>query len=150
MQAAKKLGILAPLLHANICKNDVRTLASQFKLHVQDKPAAACLASRIPKGTEVTPERLAQVARAEAALRMFGFEVFRVRHHGEIARLELGAGETSSLDAPELRAAVVLAVKDAGFRFVVLDLEGYRPGGRDVAAAPGRFYSIAPIRESGQ
>jgi uncharacterized protein len=150
MDAAKRLGILAPLLDAGIGKSDVRALAEQFGLHVQDKPAAPCLASRIPKGTEVTPERLAQVARAEAGLRGLGFRQFRVRYHGEIARLELASGELSRLEVPAVRAAVVAAVKAAGFRFVVMDLEGYRPGGADEGAAPGRLYSIAPNRDSGQ
>ena len=150
MAAAKSLGILAPLLEAGIGKTDVRTLAKLFNLHVQDKPAAACLASRIPKGIEVTPERLAQVARAEGALRSLGFRQFRVRYHGEIARLELGSGESARLEDPALRAAVVAAVKEAGFRFVVTDLEGYRPGGGDADIAGGRLYSIGPIRDSGQ
>jgi len=149
MDAAKRLGILAPLLDANICKNDVRALARGFNLHVQEKPASPCLASRIPVGTEVTSERLAQVERAEATLRRLGFSQFRVRHHGEIARIELGPGEDERLGDPALRAETVRSVKSAGFRFVVLDLEGYRAAGQDPKAAD-RLYLIAPSRESGQ
>ena len=149
MEAARQLGILAPLLDAGIGKDDVRALANEFGLHVYEKPASACLASRIPIGTEVTLERLSQVGRAEAAVRGLGFRQFRVRHHGEIARIELGVGEVDRLIDPGLTAEVVRAIKDAGFRFVVVDLEGYRGGGQ-IAGRTERLYSIGPTRESGQ
>jgi len=141
MDAARQRGVLAPLLDANIGKNDVRELANEYKLHVHEKPASACLASRIPIGTEVTPERLGQVGRAEAALRNLGFRQFRVRHHGEVARIEFGEGEADRLVDPGLRAETVRAVTTAGFRFVAVDLELYRAG---------RLYSIEPRRDSGQ
>jgi len=141
MEAARQLGIIAPLLDADIGKSDVRTLAIEFNLHVHEKPASACLASRIPMGTEVTAERLGEVGQAEASLRRLGFRQIRVRHHGEIARIEFGTGEVERLVDPDLRAKVVRAVKDAGFRFVAVDLEAYRETG---------LYSIAPSRESGQ
>ena len=141
MEAARQMGILAPLLEAGIGKNDVRKLANEFDLHVHEKPASACLASRIPIGTEVTLERLSQVGQAEAALRGLGFRQFRVRHHGEIARIEFGAGEVERLVDPGLRTEIVRSVKNAGFRFVAVDLEAYRAGG---------LYSIGPSRESGQ
>ena len=150
MDAARQLGILAPLLEANISKNDVRILANLMQLHVREKPASACLASRIPVGVEVTPERLGQVGRAEAALRHVGFSIFRVRHHGEIARLELGPAESRRLEDPAVRDRVVDVVRAAGFRFVAVDLEGYRPGGGSAVASGGRLVSIAPARESGQ
>jgi uncharacterized protein len=149
MEAARKLGILAPLLDSNICKNDIRILANEFNLHVHDKPASPCLASRIPIGTEVTPERLKEVERAEASLRGLGFGQFRVRHHGEIARIELVPGEVDRLVDPVLRLELVRLVKAAGFRFVVVDLEGYRAAGQS-PALPDRLYRIAPARESGQ
>jgi len=148
MNAAGQFGIIAPLLEANISKSDVRILASSMNIHVHDKPASPCLASRIPVGIEVTPERLGQVGRAEAALRDVGFSIYRVRHHGEIARLELGELESKRIEDPSLHERVVAAVKDAGFRCVVVDPEGYRPGG--AASAAGSLYSIAPARESGQ
>ena len=150
MDAARRLGILAPLLDAGIGKNDVREFAEQLNLHVHDKPSNACLASRIPMGIEVTPERLRQVGAAESALRSLGFCVFRVRHHGEVARLELGEGESDRLQEPVLRAAVVAAVRAAGFRFVTLDLADYRSGSLNGGEPNGRLYSIAPNRDKGQ
>ena len=99
-----------------------------YDLHINEKPASACLASRIPVGTPVTSERLMQVDRAEAELRRFGFRHVRVRHHGDVARIELGSGEADRLSEPESRGQVASALKAAGFRFVALDLEGYREG----------------------
>jgi pyridinium-3,5-biscarboxylic acid mononucleotide sulfurtransferase len=149
MRAAAELGVLAPLVEARICKLDVRALAEYYDLHVGDKPASACLASRIPIGVEVTPERLGQVARAEREMRSLGFRQFRVRHHGDIARIELGPGEADRLLDPALRAEIASRVKAAGFRFVALDLEGYREGSLNPAPAEP-LYSIAPKREGGQ
>ena len=149
MEAARRLGILAPLLEADIGKNEVRELAKQFNLHIHDKPSNACLASRIPRGTEVTPERLGQVERAETALRVLGFRQFRVRHHGEIARVELAGNETARLADPELRGELARAVKAAGFRFVTLDLEAYASR-QSSGPSADRYYSIAPAREIGQ
>lgn len=142
MEAATRFGVLAPLLDAGINKDEARAIARQAGLPVHDKPASPCLASRVPIGIEVTPERLDRVRRAEAGLRNLGFRVFRVRHHGEIARLELDAGEERRLDDPSVRAAAVAAIKGAGYRWVALDLEGYRPG--------GGLYRIGPKRASGQ
>ena len=141
MAAARDLGVLAPLLDAGICKDDVRELARSLEIHIHEKPASACLASRIPVGTEVTEERLRQVERAEAALKRLGFRQLRVRHHGEIARLELD--DEGLARVVPLRAEVSAAIRQAGFRYVVVDLEGYRTGSLS-------FYSIAPARESGQ
>src|SRR5690606_9979513 len=101
----------------------------ELGLPTWEKPQLACLASRIPHGTPVTVERLGQVARAEEALQDLGFRVFRVRHHGEAARLELGEEELPRLlGDPELRTRVNERVKAAGFRFVALDLEPFRSG----------------------
>ena len=141
MDAARQLGILAPLLDAGIGKNDVRALAYELDLHISEKPASACLASRIPVGMEVTAERLGEVGRAESAIKGLGFRQFRVRHHGELARLEFGAGEIERLADPDLRLEVVRGVKDAGFKLVAVDLEPYRPSG---------LYSIEPKRPTGQ
>lgn len=147
MRAAQQHGVLAPLQMAGMTKADVRDLARAAGLNVREKPAGACLASRIPVGTPVTAEALAQVERAEAGLRSLGLGQFRVRHHGEVARLELdGVGEGLLAD-PGLRNAAVQAVRGAGFRFVALDLEGYRAGSLN----PTRLVqSIGPKRESGQ
>jgi uncharacterized protein len=128
MRAAEERGILAPLLEAGINKEEVRLLAAEAGLSIKDKPAAACLASRIPIGTEVTIERLLQVETAERALRKLGFRQLRVRHHGEIARLELDEDGLRLLMDRDLRENVIRLVREAGFRFVALDLEGYRTG----------------------
>ncbi len=128
MRAAAERRVLAPLLEARITKQDVRELAAGMALPVADRPAAACLASRLPVGTAVTPERLSQVERAEAALRGLGLERLRVRHHGDVARIEVDPGDLDRLLDRGLRARVVEAVRGAGFRFVALDLEGYRTG----------------------
>jgi uncharacterized protein len=104
-----------------------------MNLPTWEKPAMACLASRIPHGTPVTIERLTQVEKAEAALRALGFRQVRVRHHENIARIELPPDERARLLVPALAADVVERVKAAGYQFVVLDLEGYRPGGRPKA-----------------
>ncbi len=150
MDAATRFGIVAPLLEAGICKSDVRVLAAEYGLHIHDKPASACLASRIPMGTEVTLERLTQVERAESALRGLGFRQVRVRHHGEIARIELGDADSDRLSSAAVRASAVRAIKDAGFRFVVLDLEGYRSGSLNPQPTGVRLHSIEPAREGGQ
>lgn len=149
MEAAESLGVLAPLLEARICKADVRALAKYYDLHVSRKPASPCLASRIPVGVEVTPERLGQIARAESEVRALGFRQFRVRHHGEIARIELGPGEADRLGDPALRAAIATKVRGAGFRFVAVDLDGYREGSLN-PSSPAPLYSIAPKRDAGQ
>jgi uncharacterized protein len=128
MQAARQLGIQAPLIEAGFTKRDVRAIARDFGLPVSEKPAAACLASRIPVGTAVTQERLAQVERAEIAVGQLGFRQFRVRHHGEIARLEFDVEGNRRLADPELRRRLAADVRAAGFRFVTVDLEGYRSG----------------------
>jgi uncharacterized protein len=128
MDAAREHGARAPLLEAGLGKEEVRALARSLGLSVWDKPARACLASRIPHGTAVTPERLARVERAEEALRQAGFRQFRVRDHDDVARLELDEEGMGQLRDPGLRASVVGAIREAGFRYVALDLEGYRSG----------------------
>lgn len=146
MRAASERGILAPLAAAGIGKDDVRRLAEAAGLEVRDKPAAACLASRIPVGTQVTESALRSVEHAESALRRLGFATVRVRHHGEVARIELSPEEIDRMADPSLRAAAARGVRQAGFRFVCVDLEGYRSG----SVAGPRFHSIGPIRSRGQ
>lgn len=132
-EAAKQLGVRSPLMEAELTKREIRELSRALGLPTAEKPAMACLASRIPHGVPVTIERLSQVEQAEAALRALGFPDVRVRHHETIARIELPpASRSRFLDEP-LVAEVVRRVKAAGYRFVVLDLEGYRPGGRPTA-----------------
>lgn len=150
MRAAGELGVLAPLLDAGMGKEDVRNLAREAGLPVREKPAAACLSSRIPVGTEVTRERLAQIEQAEAALRALGLSRFRVRHHGDIARIEVdGEGERLLAD-PETRGRAARAIRASGFRFVALDLEGFRSGSLNPEPEGARLYGIRPARDGGQ
>ncbi|MCU0253086.1 MAG: ATP-dependent sacrificial sulfur transferase LarE [Acidobacteria bacterium] len=129
MQAAHAGGFLAPLLEAGITKADARVLARRLGLPIWDKPASACLSSRVPTGTPIDSEALARIDRAEEAVAALGFRVVRVRDHGGVARLEVGAEEISRLLAEEVRDKVSRAVRQAGFRKVAVDLEGYRPAG---------------------
>ena len=127
-RAAQELGVKSPLLEAGLTKVEIRALSARAGLPTAEKPAMACLASRVPYGTPVTAEVLAQVERAEEALRDAGFLQCRVRHHGEVARIEVAVGELPRLLETPLREAVVRRVKEAGYRFVTLDLQGYRTG----------------------
>ena len=129
-EAARRHGVRSPLVEAGLTKADIRELSRALGLPTWDKPAMACLASRIPHGIPVTIERLGQVEAAEAALRALGFRQVRVRHHEAIARIELPPEERTRLLDPALAAEVVRQVKAAGYQYVLLDLEGYRPGGR--------------------
>lgn len=128
MAAAERAGASAPLLEAALTKDEIRTLAREAGLEVREKPASPCLSSRIPVGTEVTRERLRQVERAEAAVRELGFSQFRVRHHGEIGRIELDAEGLARLADPEVRRRLSAAVRGAGFRFAAVELEPFRSG----------------------
>ncbi len=125
-RAAEEALVRSPLAEAGLTKAEVRAWSAAYGLSTWDKPQMACLASRIPYGTPVTPERLSQVERAEAALRALGLRDVRVRHHGEIGRIELGEGELEAAFAR--RAEVLAAVKGAGFRIAALDLEPFRSG----------------------
>lgn len=150
MRAAEERGVLAPLVEAGLTKEDVRRIARERGLPVHDKPASACLASRIPIGVEVTAERLAMVARAEAGLRELGIVGARVRHHGEIARLELAPAAEARLLDPTLRQEAVAVLRRAGFRHATLDLAGYRPAGlTDLLQSIGAA-GTAPKRDGGQ
>ncbi len=125
-QAAREQGIISPLAEAGLGKDEVRAWSLAMGLPTWDKPQMACLASRLPYGTEVSPERLAQVERAEAGVRAAGIRSFRVRHHGDIGRIEVAAEEQEAAFAR--REALLSAVKAAGFRLAVLDLEPFRSG----------------------
>lgn len=129
-RATREQGVRSPLLEAGLDKTAIRELSRALGLPTWEKPAMACLASRVPTGVPVTIERLGQVERAEAALRSLGFRSVRVRHHETIARIELPPEERARLLDPTVGSEAVQAVKAAGYQYVVLDLEGYRPGGR--------------------
>ncbi len=126
-RAAGEQNVRSPLLEVGLRKEDVRRYAQALGLPTWDKPASPCLASRVPYGTPVTPEILARVGRAEAALRALGFRELRVRHHGRVARLELAPDELPRAFAE--RATLVREVRAAGYFHVTLDLDGYRRGG---------------------
>ncbi len=127
-RAATEHGVLRPLAAAGLTKADVRAVARELGLTVADKPASPCLASRIPHFEEVTPDKLAQIDRAEEALRELGLGDLRVRHHGDIARLELAADDLVRIAADPVRGEVLRAVRAAGFRYVTLDLAGLQSG----------------------
>jgi pyridinium-3,5-biscarboxylic acid mononucleotide sulfurtransferase len=127
-RAATEHQVLAPLLDAGLRKAEIRLLSQRAGLPTWDRPASACLASRVPYGTEVTPERLALVERGEAALRELGFRQFRVRLHDKLARVEISPEEMPRAFAPQMAAAIADRLKAAGFIYVALDLEGYRQG----------------------
>ncbi len=126
--AASQHRVAAPLLDAGLNKAEIRALACQAGLRIWDKPASACLSSRIEYGRPVTREALSAVERGEAALRQLGFRQFRVRHHGEIVRIEIAREELPSALTPEMAAEFTRIFRELGFKFVTLDLEGFRSG----------------------
>ena len=127
-QAAREFGVRSPLDEADLGKDEIRELSRRAGLPTWDEPASACLSSRIPYHTEVTDEKLRMIERAEEALRALGFRVCRVRHHDELARLEIGRDEMARALEPEVGAAIVREIKAIGYRYVSLDLQGYRTG----------------------
>ena len=136
MEAARDLGVRSPLLEAGLGKREIRELSRSLGLETWSKPSFACLASRFPYGTEITAERTERVARAERVLRGLGFSQFRVRFHGDMARIEILPEEMDRLMEPEVREAVVEGIKNVGFIYVALDLQGYRQGSMN-EAPPG-------------
>ena len=144
--AARERGVRSPLLEAGITKPEVRAIARNLGLPVWDKPAMACLSSRVPHGTPIDPQLLRQIEAAEDVLVALGLSQFRVRHHGEIARLELPPEEFQTIIAHYQE--IVAGVKAAGYRFVTLDLDGFRSGGLNPAAngdAGGALISVAEL-----
>jgi uncharacterized protein len=127
-QAAREFGVRSPLDEANLGKVEIRELSRLAGLPTWDEPASACLSSRIPYHSEVTDEKLRMIERAEQALRALGFRVCRVRHHDELARLEIGPSEMARALEPEVGTAIVRELKAIGYRYVSLDLQGYRTG----------------------
>ena len=127
-KAAAEHGVLSPFLDVGLSKQEIRALSREAGLPSADLPASACLSSRLPYGTEVTRERLAQVEEGEERLRALGFRQVRLRHHGDLARVEIAPDELVRALDPDVTAAIVAAIKPLGFRWVSLDLEGYRMG----------------------
>ena len=127
-QAAREHGVAAPLLDAGLTKQDIRNLAREAGLRIWDKPASACLSSRIEYGRPVTHEALQAVEQGEEALRALGFRQLRVRHHGDIVRLEIARDELARALSPDMAAEFTRIFKALGFTYVTLDLEGFRSG----------------------
>ena len=128
MDAAIQYGVRSPLVEADLKKDDIRTLSKDMGLSTWDKPAQACLSSRIPYGTMVTVEALTTIAKAEHYLRSKGFKQLRVRHHENIARIEISSDEFLTLTSEPLRTEVPNYFKALGYSYVTLDLEGFRSG----------------------
>jgi uncharacterized protein len=127
-QAAREFGVRSPLDEVGLSKDEIRELSRRAGLPVWDEPASACLSSRIPYHSEVTDEKLRTIERAEEAIRALGFRVFRVRHHDDLARVEIARDEMARALEPGTAAAITRELKAAGYRYVTLDLQGYRMG----------------------
>jgi uncharacterized protein len=127
-QAAREFGVRSPLDEVDLLKDEIRDLSRHAGLPTWDEPASACLSSRIPYHSEVTGEKLRTIERAEQALARLGFRVCRVRHHEDLARVEIGRDELARALEPATRAAIVRELKGVGYRYVTLDLQGYRLG----------------------
>lgn len=128
MKAAAEKRVRHPLVEAELSKAEIRELSRAMELETWDRPASPCLSSRFPYGTEITPEGLRKVAAGEDLLRALGFRVARVRYHGEVARLELEQAEIARIFEPQIREVVDREFKKIGFRFVAIDLRGFRSG----------------------
>lgn len=138
--AATENLVRSPLLEAGLTKDEIRAWSRELGLPTWDQPAAPCLASRIPYGLSVTPERLRQIEQAEIGLRTMGFRDFRVRHHGTVARLEVHPSEIARV--ADHRSAIALAVRGAGFLRVLIDLQGYRRGSLNEGLAGGQLVQL--------
>ena len=149
LRAVRELGIRSPLREVRMGKAEIRELSRRLGLRTHDRPSSACLASRMPYGEAITEGKLARVAEAETILRKLGFRQFRVRTHGHLARIELGAQEdTSGLMAPEVRDRVIADFKELGYLYVTLDLEGYRSGSMNEPIAAERADRPPPAEVS--
>ena len=126
--AAKEFGVVSPLAQSGFTKHDVRELSRQIGLAVWEKPAQPCLSSRIPYGEPVSPEKLSMIERAEDLLLSLGFTELRVRHHGDIARIELSKEDMPRALTESISATIEEQFKQIGFKYVTLDLEGFRSG----------------------
>ena len=127
-EAARELGVRSPLLECGLTKSEIRELSRRAGLPTWNEPASACLSSRVPYGQVVTIEKLSMVDKAEIALKQLGFRQVRVRHHGDVARIEVGEEEMGRALDPEMVRQMSAALKPLGFKYVTLDLEGYRTG----------------------
>lgn len=138
MDAAKEMGAKAPLLEARLNKEEIRELSRAMRLSTWDKPQMACLSSRIPYGTKVTEDKLKTIALSEQFLRQLGLRQFRVRYHEKIARIEVDEDEFDKLLSRDLRTRISKRLKELGFTYVTIDVEGYRTGSMNEAIVKGR------------
>jgi uncharacterized protein len=145
-KAARELGVRSPLDAIGFDKADIREAARRIDLPVWDKPALACLSSRFPYGTRITPERLSQVNRCERVLRGLDFRVLRVRYHGELARIEVGQDEIERLLDGDVRDTVLREFRAAGFLYIAVDLQGYRMGSLNEAITSRRDPEVQAVR----
>ena len=127
--AARENGVVAPLLEAGLRKDDIRTLSRQRGLPTWNKASFACLSSRFPVGRALALDEMAQVERAEEVLKKYGFRQYRARHHEDLCRIEIDLADFDKIVSPDVRSALVQELKNAGYRFVTLDLSGYKTGG---------------------
>ena len=144
-KAAREQGILSPLDEIGFGKGDIRRAAREIGVPVWDKPALACLSSRFPYGTEITPRRLEQVADCEAVLRDEGFRIFRVRYHDSVARIEVSSNELPRLLQPEVKEMILRRFLQAGFTYVAVDLQGFRSGSMNETIVKDR--KIVPLQK---
>lgn len=128
IQAAREMGLIAPLVDANLTKEEIRFLSREMGLSTWDKPSMACLASRIPYGEPITDEKILMINSAEKILAEAGLSQYRVRHHGTVARIEVVSDDFSRFLQPSFREKIITAFKNIGFMYIALDLEGYRSG----------------------
>ncbi|OGF97610.1 MAG: TIGR00268 family protein [Candidatus Glassbacteria bacterium RBG_16_58_8] len=137
-RALEELGIRSPLREAGLGKGDIRLLSKQMSLPTWDKPSFACLSSRFPYGDTITPEKLRMVEAAEEFIRGLGFRQLRVRHHGDTARIEVEPADINRLTSEGMRSAIVEKLKSLGYRYVSVDLQGYRTGSLNEVLRSGR------------
>ncbi|MDW7675107.1 MAG: ATP-dependent sacrificial sulfur transferase LarE, partial [Bacillota bacterium] len=128
LTAGRELGVRSPLQEAKLTKADIRLLSKELELPTWEKPAKACLSSRFPYGTEITVEKIKQVEQGEELLEDLGFTQFRLRHHGDLARVEIPLAEFYKVMSEEIRAKIVAGLKNLGFTYIALDLDGFRSG----------------------
>ncbi|HWR98817.1 MAG TPA: ATP-dependent sacrificial sulfur transferase LarE [Candidatus Methanoperedens sp.] len=134
LRALRELGVASPLAAAGLGKDEIRVLSARLGIAGADRPSSPCLATRVPFGETITPARLRRVSRAEHALHALGFADLRVRDYGDLARIELQPGDMQRAAAPSLRRRIVAQLRGLGYRYVTLDLAGYRSGSMDEAA----------------
>ncbi len=146
MRAAGEKRVRHPLVEAEMTKADVRALSRSMGLPTWDRPASPCLSSRFPYGTEITPEGLGKVAAGEKLLHSMGFAVARVRYHGEVARLEVEQSRIARIFEPEIRETIDREFKKIGFRFVAIDLKGFRSGSLNEGVIANAVAPANPIR----